>query len=261
MNSVMEFSPYLIEARRLAFLAGLEIMRFYSRERIAFKEKIDKSPITQADEAADQIIVSGLKSSFPNIDVVSEEDSDRHTAKSIDYNENIFWLVDPLDGTKEFIEKNGDFTVNIGLIKNNSPIAGVIYLPARGECYVGESNIGAASWPRNGKIEKIHARKFPKTGPTIAVSRSHLDANTKQWIKKYKNKNIVRAGSALKFTLLASGKADIYPRFSRTMEWDTAAGHAIVESSGGSVRQPNGHPLLYGKPSFINNDFIAFGIR
>ncbi len=259
MNSFPIFSEYVQKARLLAVEAAIEIMKFYSNN-IVYREKPDKSPLTDADEASDHIITTGLKKYFPKIPVISEESTDTNPKNSlVNIDSGLFWLVDPLDGTKEFIKKNGEFTVNIGLIRNRSPFIGVMYLPEKHICYVGENGLGAASWSDTGEINQIKARTIPISGPVVLASRSHINEKTKVWIKGIKPNNIIKSGSALKFSLLASGKADIYPRFSPTMEWDTAAGHAILEAAGGSIIQTNKKPLLYGKPGYLNPSFIAKG--
>tara|TARA_Y100001934_G_C12377477_1_gene790052 strand:+ start:50 stop:850 length:801 start_codon:yes stop_codon:yes gene_type:complete len=259
MNTEEKLSDYILKARILALKAGKEIMKFYSNN-IEFHQKPDKSPITLADRAADKIITNGLNKYFPKIPIISEESVENiYQPKEINLENKFFWLVDPLDGTKEFINKNDEFTVNIGLIKNGKPWIGVLYLPVKRICYVGEVGVGAASWLDNAKPCPISVRSAPSSGPVILASRSHINDETQRWINDVKPSSIITAGSALKFALLASGNADIYPRFGPTMEWDTAAGHAILEAAGGSLFQPNNKPLIYGKPGYKNPHFIACG--
>ena len=221
--------------------------------------KLDSSPVTAADIAAEAIIVDGLKKYFPQIPIIAEE---QHAAGLQIAIADTFFLVDPLDGTKEFISRNGDFTVNIGLIKNGQPICGVVFAPAIGEIYASEPGVGAfkAKLPEL-TFAPIITRICPAGGPVILASRSHRDAETEAYIATQKPASIVNAGSSLKFCRIAEGMADLYPRFGRTMEWDTAAGHAVLAAAGGSVTKPDGSPLAYGKQGFANGPFIASGRR
>ncbi|NOZ35574.1 MAG: 3'(2'),5'-bisphosphate nucleotidase CysQ, partial [Chlorobi bacterium] len=231
--------------------------------------KADNSPLTQADKNAHAIISEILDTT--NLPVLSEEGKDIPFSERADW--ELFWLVDPLDGTKEFIKKNGDFTVNIALIKNNIPVAGVIYIPVSGILYFAEKNIGAykmdyLQW-MGLEIENLEflidiSEKLPADKTeifTLVGSRSHMNDKTKAYfdkIKKEKGKiEIISRGSSLKLCMIAEGKADMYPRFGPTMEWDIAAGHAIVIASGGSVTQPDGSPLLYNKKNLLNPYFIV----
>ena len=219
--------------------------------------KSDASPVTAADTAAEAYIIVGLKQHFLNIPIIAEEQqaAGHHIAVA-----DLFFLVDPLDGTKEFISRNGEFTVNIGLIKNGQPISGVVYAPALNEIYVGEVGLGAfrAQIP-SPQFTEITARPCPRLGPTILTSRSHRDVETEAFITAQKPAAVSNAGSSLKFCRLAEGNADLYPRFGRTMEWDTAAGHAVLSAAGGKVTKPDGTPFTYGKPGFANGPFIARG--
>lgn len=210
--------------------------------------KSDNSPVTQADIEANDYIVKELKEHFPDIAIVSEEG-----AKPVQ-DGGKFFLVDPLDGTKGFIAKTGQFTVNIGLIENNKPIAGVIYVPVTDDLYFGD---GKKAF-KNG--EEIRCRKIPAEGAVVIASKSHRTQETDDFIEELGIKNIVSAASSLKFCLVAEGTADIYPRFGRTMEWDTAAGQAILESAGGAVYDLDGEPFGYAKNDiFENGYFIAKG--
>ncbi len=219
--------------------------------------KSDASPVTAADTAAENLIIAGLKQHFPNIPIIAEEQQAEGQQIAV---ADLFFLVDPLDGTKEFISRNGEFTVNIGLIKNGQPISGVVYAPALNEIYVGEVGMGAfrAQSPYL-QFTAITARPCPTLGPTILASRSHRDAETEAYITAQKPAAVSNAGSSLKFCRLAEGKADLYPRFGRTMEWDTAAGHAVLSAAGGKLTKPEGTPFTYGKPGFANGPFIAMG--
>ncbi len=215
--------------------------------------KADDSPVTLADMAANDYIVAELKAHFPDIPIVSEEGAkDRQTSGT-------FFLVDPLDGTKGFIRGSGEFTVNIGLVKDFKAMAGVIYVPVSGDEYWGD---GKKAF-KNGK--EIRCRHMPDDGVVIVGSRNHMDDETKHYIEsqksKFKDLKLVAAASSLKFCLIAEGAADIYPRFGRTMEWDTAAGQAILQSAGGSVVTPEGAPFTYGKNQiFENGAFVARGL-
>ena len=247
------FLPHLIN---IAVSAGAKIMEIYG-SNFASALKSDASPVTAADTAAEAWIIAGLKQHFPHIPIIAEEQ--QAAGEQIKVSDH-FFLVDPLDGTKEFISRNGEFTVNIGLIKNGQPISGVVYAPALNEIYVGEVGIGAfrAQSP-NLQFTAITARPCPTLGPTILASRSHRDAETEAFITAQKPAAVSTAGSSLKFCRLAAGKADLYPRFGRTMEWDTAAGHAVLSAAGGKLTKPDGAPFTYGKPGFANGPFIATG--
>ena len=251
-------SQYLPSLISIAATAGTKIMEIYQVD-FATALKSDASPVTAADTAAEAIIIAGLKQHFPKIPIIAEE---QQAAGQQIVIADTFFLVDPLDGTKEFISSNGEFTVNIGLIKNGAPICGVVLAPALNEIYVGELGLGAfaAKMPAL-EFLKITTRPCPSNGPTILASRSHLDAQTEAFIAAQKPASITNAGSSLKFCRVAQGKADLYPRFGRTMEWDTAAGHAVLTASGGTVTTPDGKPFNYGKPDFANGPFIASGGR
>jgi len=258
MSNKLNFSELTLVARNIAIIAGHEIMKFYS-PNISYRNKNDQSPVTEADEASDKIITSELKSTFPEIKVISEESFDENNIDQTHLSDELFWLVDPLDGTKEFISGNGEFTVNIALIKQGKPLLGVIYIPYQKYCYVGEIGSGAVIWNEEEDPKIISARTPPFKGPVVLASRSHLNSRTEEWIRLSKPSAIINAGSALKFALLAKGEADLYPRFSPTMEWDTAAGHAILLAAGGSISLLDGQELAYGKKSFLNPEFIGRG--
>ena len=247
------FLPHLIN---IAVSAGATIMEIYGSD-FGSAVKSDASPITAADTAAEAIILAGLKLHFPNIPIIAEEQQAAGQQIAV---ADSFFLVDPLDGTKEFISRNKEFTVNIGLIKNGRPIGGAVYAPALNEIYVGEVGIGAfrAQTPSL-QFSAIAARPCPADGPRILASRSHRDAETEAFITAQKPASITNAGSSLKFCRVAEGKADLYPRFGRTMEWDTAAGHAVLTAAGGKLTNPDGSPFTYGKPGFANGPFIAEG--
>ncbi len=241
-------TPYVLKA-------GEKIMDVYNKGP---KEELknDGSPITEADKASEEIILLGLQKLVPGTLVISEENSASHFKPA----EKKFFLIDPLDGTREFLKKDGkgSFTINIGLIENKIPKMGIIYAPALDQMFFGCDKFGAWS-TINKKSTKISVRK-PQRNKIIAVaSASHRDLETNNWLK---NNNIAKTksiGSSLKFCLLASGQADVYPRFGPTMEWDTAAGDAILRAAGGGVTNPDFSNLNYGKHLYKNKPFIAWG--
>lgn len=246
---------------RIAIEAGEVIMTIYARE-FSVAEKEDRSPVTEADGAAEDVILAGLARLTPDIPAVAEEAASDGKIPQIG---ELFYLVDPLDGTKEFINRNGEFTVNIALIEKGKPIAGVVYAPAIGRMFTGNSQTGATQYKVEGSSlsEEQQIRVRDARGkPLVAIaSRSHRDAKTEEYLNQYNISEIVAAGSSLKFCLVATGEADIYPRHGRTMEWDTAAGHAVLGAAGGSVTRLDGSPFLYGKvdESFANTFFVASG--
>jgi 3'(2'), 5'-bisphosphate nucleotidase len=241
--------------------AGKCILDIYSTD-FTVRGKADLSPVTLADEAAEAIILAGLRRLTPNIPIIAEEQAAAgHIPDIADY----FWLVDPLDGTKEFISRNGEFTVNIGLIEQKRPVLGLVLAPAIGRLYAGALGTGAFCSQFNGMeinpaFEAIHARKPPDTGAIALASRSHRDAETEALIKAEGIDDFKAAGSSLKFCLLACGDADFYPRTGPTMEWDTAAGHAVLLAAGGQMHNLDGSDFAYGKPGFKNPGFIARGL-
>jgi 3'(2'), 5'-bisphosphate nucleotidase len=220
------------------------------------RTKADRSPVTDADEAANALICARLAALTPDIPIVAEESVGEGEAAPAG---GRFWLVDPLDGTREFIAGRDEYTVNIALIEDSHPVLGVVGLPARDEVYVGIAGDGAEHRRGDGPATPIHARPVPATDAVAVASRSHGSARTDAWLAEAGVGRIARAGSAAKFCLIAEGRADLYPRFGRTMEWDTAAGHAVLAAAGGKVRTLDGKELAYGKPGFANPDFIARG--
>ncbi len=257
---------------KTAILAGKEILKIYNSDNFDVKQKSDNSPITKADKKSHELINKNL-SQF-NIPILSEE------GVHLEYEERKkwkkYWLIDPLDGTTEFIKKNGEFTVNIALIDNRVPIFGIIYAPVLDILYFGETNIGAYKIKNininneilnynsinqfieiSDKLPYITDRKIY----TIVGSRSFLDAETKKNIENIKQKkgeiDFITRGSSLKFCMIAEGKADLYPRYSSIMEWDTGAGHAIVTASGGSMKQIDGTDFIYNNKSLYTSSFIC----
>ncbi len=243
----------------ISIVAGREIMAIYATDFSA-KEKGDLTPVTEADEAAERIILSGLARLDSGIPVISEEAA---AAGKIPEVSERFFLVDPLDGTKEFISKNGEFTVNIALVEHGIPVAGVVYAPALKRIFWGERGRGAAQGNVDNDMASgwtsLAVRRLPAEGAIVVASRSHRDQATEDFLKTVKVKSLCSAGSSLKFCLVAAAEADLYPRFGRTMEWDTAAGHAVLLAAGGKVLTVDGPALAYGKRArgYDNPGFIA----
>jgi 3'(2'), 5'-bisphosphate nucleotidase len=239
----------------IADRAGALILEHYAgKTEIALKA--DRSPVTAADEAAERLILAELAKLTPDIPVVAEEAVAKGHMPAIEG--RLFWLVDPLDGTREFISRNGEFTVNIGLVEDGEPWLGVVTAPAKGLAWWGAAGHKVCR-RESGEKTTIRARPRPTHGAIAVASRSHRDPDTDAWLAKEGIEDTVSAGSSLKFCLVAEGEADLYPRFGTTMEWDTAAGHAVLRAAGGRVRTVSGEPLRYGKPAFRNPGFIAEG--
>ena len=246
----------LPEIVALADRAGAVILEHYHGD-VAVRAKADSSPVTAADEAAEAIILARLAELTPEIPVVAEETvAAGHVPEIAD---GPFWLVDPLDGTKEFLSKNGEFTVNIALIQAREPVLGVVLAPARAQAWWGVRGKGAVARDAEGNTRAIAVRQPPADGLVAIASRSHRDAETQASLDQAGVAECISAGSSLKFCLIAEGRADLYPRFGRTMEWDTAAGHAVLAAAGGRVTTRDGAPFLYRKPGFENPPFIARG--
>ena len=246
----------LAEATALAEQAAGAIMGYF-RGDVDVRRKQDASPVTAADHAAEQIIVAGLRRLTPDIPVVAEEEM--AGGRSVDVGGGRFWLVDPLDGTKEFIAQRDEFTVNIALIEDGVPVLGAVVVPARGATYTA-AGPGTATVRRDGEARPISARVVPATGAIVVASRSHGDMKKIQALMdRLSSDRLKISGSSVKFCLIAEGEADIYPRYGPTREWDTAAGHAVLAAAGGSVRTSDGKDLVYGKAGFLNGAFIARG--
>jgi 3'(2'), 5'-bisphosphate nucleotidase len=240
----------------IAAEAGARIMAFYGAA--AATAKADGSPLTAADLAAHDAILAGLAAACPEFPVVSEEDAARAEAPP----DRPFILVDPLDGTREFVSGNGEFTVNIALIDGAAPVAGVVHAPALGRMWAGALGAGATARGPEGPASRPIAARAPGAEGLVAVaSRSHRDAQTEAFLSGLPVAGLRSVGSSLKFCLIAAGEADVYPRFGPTMEWDTAAGQAVLEAAGGRVVCPDGVPLRYGKAgaAWRNGAFIAWG--
>ena len=247
--------------------AGHAVMSIYAREQIAFDAKADASPVTDADKASEEIILRDLARLAPEIPVISEEAASEGHVPEV---KERFFLVDPLDGTKEFITRNGEFTLNIGLIEKGVPVFGVVYAPAisqlfvtRGEGLAAQAVLEAGQ-PEFSDIASspIHVRRPDPSGLTAVTSRSHMNEKTRAYLQAFNIADTVASGSSLKFCQVARGNADVYPRLARTMEWDTAAGHAVLRAAGGEVLTEDGALLRYGKKArgFDNPGFIAWGL-
>jgi 3'(2'), 5'-bisphosphate nucleotidase len=259
---ISQFAAGLAE---IAHEAGQLILKHYWNGTVS-RLKADFSPVTAADEEAEALILARLAQLAPGVPIVAEE---AMAAGRVPPDLGTrFFLVDPLDGTKEFLKRNGEFTVNIALIETGRAVSGVVVAPAKARAFIGEGTNGAFELPTPedgplnlGEARAIHARKAPKDGLIAIASRTHRDTKTDEYLAAYRITKLLAAGSSLKFCLVASGEADLYPRHGRTMEWDTAAGQAVLEAAGGSVRTLAGAPLGYGKctEGFANPYFIARG--
>lgn len=257
----MTDNPLLEAMIGAALEAGRAIEQIYS-QGFNVARKTDDSPVTAADQAAERVILERLRERAPQYPIVAEEEV---SAGRVPEPGGEFFLVDPLDGTKEFIERRGDFTVNIALVRGGTPVLGVVLAPARRALYAGDvqaqrafrtqGSAGAATANR----EPVHVRTPPAGGLTVVASRSHRTPETDAYLRRYPVAELVSIGSSLKFCLLAAGEADLYPRLGPTMEWDTAAGQAVLLAAGGAVAAPDGSPLTYGKPRFANPWFVASG--
>ena len=255
----MKITPEkLNELIKIVHLAGIEILKIY-KKKVTKRYKSDNTPVTNADIRANDIICKGLKLHFPEISIVSEEQVKKgKVAKK-------FWLVDPLDGTKEFLKGNGEFTVNIGLIENKKPVFGIIYMPTKNKLYFTKDKKSYFSkLSKKGQLSNIRKIKVKKRNKNIVIlSRSHslakseIEKAKKMIFKRFNANKIIRSGSSIKLCYIAHGLANVYPRFGTTMEWDTAAGDAILRFAGGRIRTLDRKILRYGKRNFRNSSFIA----
>jgi len=256
----LDYGKFEDVARRAALEAGARIMEIYQAEDFEVRVKSDQSPVTEADEAADELIRRILTAAFPDMLVVTEEQAASHARSARN-----FIIVDPLDGTKEFIRRRGDFTVNIALVENGVPVRGTVYAPARGRLFYTRADgssveeSGAFDAAGAGQLRPIRVSRPDNAALVVVASKSHRDQATDDYIARYAVRDMTSAGSSLKFCLVASGEADLYPRLGRTMEWDTAAGDALVRGAGGRVVRLDDHtPLTYGKPGYENPFFIVY---
>ena len=241
----------------LARDAAREILRIYAGD-LGERFKADRSPVTDADHAAEAVIVAGLRELTPGLAVVAEEEMAAGHVPKLDGQP--FWLVDPLDGTKEFIKRNGEFTVNIALVEDGRPTLGIVLAPVPDTLWRGDAELGADKSDKGGAFTPIGVREPPAEGLTAFASRSTaIYSDLDIWFRSNGLTVAERkqAGSSLKFCLIAEGQADIYPRFGPTNEWDTAAGQGVLEAAGGEVVTTDDRPLAYGKPRFSNPHFIA----
>ncbi|GLK86358.1 3'(2'),5'-bisphosphate nucleotidase CysQ [Ancylobacter defluvii] len=254
---------FLSRLAQLALRAGRVVLDVYATE-FAVSNKADNSPVTEADERAETVILAGLRDIAPEIPVIAEEECAAGRMPEIGER---FFLVDPLDGTREFLARNGEFTVNIALIENGIPTVGVVHAPALGLLYAGRPGHAFKAKVQDGALvgEAAIAVRSAASCLQVVGSRSHGSPETAEWLKRFSGHSFVSAGSSLKFCLLAEGVADLYPRHGRTMEWDTAAGDAVLRAAGGAVVTLDGTPLRYGKrhqandSDFANPYFVAFG--
>jgi 3'(2'), 5'-bisphosphate nucleotidase len=241
--------------RALALEAGAAIMAVRAAASLGTRAKADDSPVTEADLAADAIIRAGLAAALPGFPVVTEEAAESHLATPPER----FLLVDPLDGTKEFVHGEADFTVNIALVEGGVPVRGVVHAPAHGRLWITDRD--GASWeedPHAGTRRRLRVGSPDNDALVVVASRSHRDAALEAWIAQLRVARSAAAGSSLKFCLVAAGEADLYPRLGRTMEWDTAAGQAVLAGAGGvTLRLPDLAPLTCGKPGWENPHFVA----
>jgi 3'(2'), 5'-bisphosphate nucleotidase len=257
----MDPNQLLVEVTALAREAGRAILEVYASS-FSVQEKEDRSPLTEADLRSEKLILAGLKRISPEIPVLSEEAA--QAPYSTRRNWSRLWVVDPLDGTKEFVQRRGDFTVNVALIENGVPTRGVVYAPAKWRLFftdaAGHSQEETGAFDRDavGKLTPLTVGKPDPDALVVVASKSHRDQATDDYIARYSVKDFRSAGSSMKFCLVAAGEADLYPRLGRTMEWDTAAGQAVLLGAGGKVVRFDDHTaLVYGKKGYENPFFIA----
>ncbi|WP_221031704.1 3'(2'),5'-bisphosphate nucleotidase CysQ [Actomonas aquatica] len=242
--------------RSIAEAAGQETLRFYGQP-LTVDAKADDSPLTQADLASHRLITARLREAFPEIPVVSEEDTERDASIA---SAQRFFVVDPLDGTKEFIKQTGSFTVNIGLVENGRPVAGIVHVPVSGVTYGADTNGGAWRAEKDGEPQPIKTCSPAAEPLRIVASRDHAGPEVKALLERFPDAECLSIGSSLKFCLVAEGKADVYLRDVPTMEWDTAAAQAVVEAAGGAVLTHPAQTLLtYGKPEYRNGSLLTVG--
>ena len=252
----MYYSSILPDVLRIADAASEKVLSIYMTDfKVGYKQ--DESPITEADIASHQVIVEGLRSLGHNIPVLSEEGAETPWSERRHWQR--FWLIDPIDGTRDFTQRTGEFTVNIALIENGEPILGVVTAPALNEAYWGLKGEGAYKRDRTGQVHRIRVA-VPGETKRIVASKNHLNDETRAFIDKLGPHEMVQAGSSLKFCRIAEGQADIYPRLGPTCEWDTGAAHAVLTAAGGRVETLEGQALIYGKEDVLNPSFVAAGV-
>lgn len=250
---------FMAQVVRLAQRAGDAILSVYG-EQFEVTHKTDQSPLTQADLRSHELLVQGLRALTPELPVLSEEDSDIAFEQRRQWQR--YWLIDPLDGTKEFVSRNGEFTVNVALIDDHAPVLGVVHVPVTGITYTGQTGVGAFKHTSGKPAEALHVRTPAATPLRVVGSRSHRGDSLDRVLPKLEPYEMVAVGSSLKFCLVAEGSADFYPRLGPTSEWDTAAAQAVVEAAGGAVITTDGSRLSYNtKAELLNPHFLVFGDR
>ncbi len=257
MNNSYSLKLLLPQIVALATEAGAAVMEIYAGENLETSYKEDNSPLTRADIAAHGLIVERLRELTPGLPILSEESkSEPYTTRQ---HWGTFWLVDPLDGTKEFIKRNGEFTVNIALIDNSAPVLGAVYAPALGVTYWAAKGMGAFKQNQGATVEPIEVSDYREGPLKIVASRSHAGEQLTQFLEKVGSYECVSMGSSLKLCLVAEGVAHLYPRLGPTMEWDVAAAHCVVSEAGGTLTDLTGYPLVYNKPDLLNPHFMVAG--
>ena len=251
-KAILANTALLKALQLLVHQAGEAIMQVYHTAEFGIETKKDDSPVTKADLDAHYLLIDGLAKLTPNIAIVSEEDP---ASQAVPQEHNCYWLIDPLDGTKEFINRNGQFTVNLALIETNIPSFGLVSTPIDQTLYWGGQHLGA--WRlRDNTLEQLHIQTC-QVPMRVVASKSHLNEATRNFIASLGDTTLVQAGSSLKLLRIAEGEADIYPRLAPTCEWDTAAAQAVLEGAGGKVTQVDGSPMEYGKTDILNPHFVA----
>lgn len=254
---IIMHDPILLAGlQRLVLDAGISILEIYQQDNLVVQTKHDHSPVTAADLAAHQVIVKGLACLTPHLAVVSEEDKQSHKQAS---SHGVYWLIDPLDGTREFINRNGEFTVNIALIEQGSCSLGLVGVPVQTKLYWGGRGLGSYRMVGATGLADPLRVVAAQTPARVLVSRSHLNQATSQFVQDLGETTLIQMGSSIKFLAIAEGRADWYPRLGPTCEWDTAAAQAVLEGAGGYVTRLDGQPLQYGKQNIINPHFMARG--
>ena len=258
LNDLLADAELIQQLESLMWQAGDAILEVYNSEDFGEQTKGDDSPVTKADLAAHWVLVKGLAELTPDIPVVSEEDS---ASVGIPNTHSLYWLIDPLDGTKEFIKRNGEFTCNLALIDQHQTQLGFVGVPVSDELYIGGKTLASMLINRHTSTRTTIQHSPSVSGTTrVVASKSHLNEETRTFIDAVEGRvELVQAGSSLKFLKIATGEADLYPRLAPTCEWDTAAAHAVLEGAGGSVTQASGEPMRYGKAEILNPHFIAKG--